>query len=71
MGNDNNGLRRYYLWLLYRVRTLRPTAEKAFDHEAFRKAPSTPKDFLVVADDEIVKIHIQLETQAKLCNWVK
>ncbi|RKW16553.1 MAG: DAK2 domain-containing protein, partial [Catonella sp.] len=44
-----------------------PTVEKAFDYEAFRSTLNTKGDsLLVVADDEIVKVHIHTENPGEI-----
>lgn len=44
-----------------------PTVEKAFDYDAFRSALNTKGDsLLVVADDEIVKVHIHTENPGEI-----
>lgn len=44
-----------------------PTVEKAFDYETFRSTLNTKGDsLLVVADDEIVKVHIHTENPGEI-----
>ena len=44
-----------------------PTVEKAFDYDAFRSTLNTKGDsLLVVADDEIVKVHIHTENPGEI-----
>lgn len=44
-----------------------PTVKKAFDYEAFRETLNTKGDsLLVVADDEVVKVHIHTENPGEI-----